>query len=151
MQRQGECNLCGQCCGGDGGPQRCPPIPFLNLNRSSMEIAEAEFPLARLVGVPVGSEVVEGKSFVVRVQSRTFNVAWVPGVGLVKGTVADYIEECPFLLPDPGDGTRPCGLVGTRFEEIWHSFCEGQPPMEKTQEMADRWAYWYPACGYWWE
>ena len=151
MQRQGECNLCGQCCGGEGGPQRCPPIPFLNLNRATMEIALEDFPLGRVVGVPVGDQVRDGVSLVVRVKGQTYNVAWVPGVGLVKGTVADHVEECPLLMPDPGDGTRPCALVGSRWQDIWDALCKDQPPIEKTQEMVERWAYWYPGCGYWWE
>lgn len=148
MQRQGGCNLCGQCCGGEGGPERLRPIPFLNLNRASGDVVLCEFPLAALVGVPVGGE---GRSFVVRIRGQTFYCAWVPGVGLVKGTVADYIEECPFLLPDPGDGTRPCALVGTQFQSVWDSFCGSQPPVEKSEAEASVWGHRFPGCGYWWE
>jgi hypothetical protein len=80
---------------------------------------------------------------------------WVPGHSLCKNLEPyddpdTYELECPWLLPDPGDGTRPCAFVGTAYESIWQQFCGIEPPEESTVKMVEEWESRYPGCSYTW-
>jgi hypothetical protein len=55
------------------------------------------------------------------------------------------------LLPDPGDGSRPCGLAGTGRDADYLTTCfpEGPAVME-TQAMVDQWESDHPLCSHSW-
>jgi hypothetical protein len=78
---------------------------------------------------------------------------WVPGHAVCKDTSVDhdgtsYSLECPFLKDDPGDGTRPCGLVDSREDNAFRVACEAEPPMNKTAEEVTEWFNNHPDCSY---
>lgn len=155
MQRQGTCNRCGQCCGAAGSSEQDSPWPDNwpdGLRNWLQETIETSFPILKLIGNPHfgGAE-----SGVFNVRGKKCYWIWVKGHGLCKdlppyGDLSTYSEECPFLLPDPGDGTRPCVLVGTQYRAVWDVMCQNQPPMEKTSEEVAVWQARHPLCSYTW-
>jgi hypothetical protein len=80
---------------------------------------------------------------------------WVPNHGLCKNLEPyddpdTWSPECPFLLPDPGDGTRPCVFVGSKYEDEWLLVCGGEPPEDSSAEAVAEWQHWFPGCSYTW-
>ena len=165
MQRTGTCNRCGQCCGADGSPEQRNPWPrtwpeaFRNWR---LEDVIAMFPQALLFGIITKGDGSIGKSQeygTTRIAGggppRNYYWAWVPGHAVCKDTSpghdgSQYSLECPFLKDDPGDGTRPCGLVGTGQDDAFRLACEPEPPMEKTPEEVGVWQQRHPLCSYTW-
>lgn len=171
MQRQGTCNRCGQCCGAEGSPyQRNPwPSPWYDANGNcafrnwQYENLLAVWPQAVLFGVLSktgggGCDIPDPLYGAIRVTGAgggMYYWVWVPGHAVCRDTSvghdgSSYSVECPFLKPDPGDGTRPCGLVGTNRDNDFRVACESAPPLEKTVEQAAQWEERHPLCSYTW-
>lgn len=155
MYREGTCNRCGQCCGAEGSPNQDSPWPNSwpdSLRTWNPSLLAAQAPIFVLVGNPSEGASRSGAAIIAGFRVRWI---WVEGHGLCKnvppyGNLAIYSEECPCLKPDPGDGTRPCALVGTPFEPIWTQMCQSAPPLEKTPEKVVLWQSWHPLCSYTW-
>ena len=165
--RSGDCNRCGQCCGASGSPQQKNPWPKSwpsSIRHWPMAAFESVWPHAALVGL--AADPVDGTVTVVE-NSGNHNITgnkiywiWISGSGLCRdlepyGDLASYSLECPWLLSDPGDGTRPCALVGTRFEDYWSIACDqgpnqgGIPPYEfESQVQVDQWFFRHPLCSF---
>jgi hypothetical protein len=89
-----------------------------------------------------------------------FYYVWIDGVGLCKDTStqhngSSYSSKCPFLLDDPGDGSRPCGLVGTIDEGAIQKFCRPElrpePPVNYdnwNDASVAQWEADHPNCSY---
>lgn len=121
--RQGECNRCGQCCGAPGGPDRRSPFPKdwpESLRTWTPENKEKLCPL-----IPLLDEIE-------KYQKSPTN------------------PECPFLLDDSGDGTRPCGLVGTGKEYAFDAWCKDEPTSPRKEKFVKEWQWRYPDCSYTW-
>lgn len=153
MQRMGTCNRCGQCCGADGSPEQNSPWPN-TWPEALRDWQEEDLPVIfQMVGHPAFGAAV---ARVFRISGKNYRSIWVPGHGLCEdkppwGDVATYSEECPFLMDDPGDGTRPCALVGTLYEAIWMVLCQPEPPEEKSAAQVAQWQARHPLCSYTWE
>jgi len=161
--------MCGQCCGAMSKPEPVSPWPkewpFALRNWAWEDLLDA-FPHAQAVGFKEGPD---GKVDISGVKlSGNLNVGGqvikykiVPGEGVFRITQGqDYCPECPFLLPDPGDGTRPCALYGTQWHDWWANVCDegpmegdgtrdGSPPyVMQTQEEVDEWFRRNPLCSF---
>lgn len=163
MQRQGTCNLCGQCCGSDDSPHQHNPWPGpwpSSIRNWQYTHFEAIWPFIRIVGL---EERPGGGIDVVQVYGRhnlkgnKIYWRWVPGHALCKNLPPyddpnTYSLECPWLLPDPGDGTRPCAFIGTRFEDLWLAckICSEGAPMVCSAESVAEWEWRHPGCSYTW-
>jgi hypothetical protein len=91
-----------------------------------------------------------------KLDNVTYRAVWVYDVGLCKnlppwGDDTTYSLECPFLADDPGDGSRPCALVGTPWESVYLDKCfpEG-PAMFYDQQSLDQWESDHPLCSHSW-
>jgi len=51
-------------------------------------------------------------------------------------------------MPDPGDETRPCALVGTEHEHVWMITCKPFPPDEFTEKQVNEWFENHPRCSF---
>lgn len=164
MQRQGVCEKCGQCCGAEGSPYQANPWPKTwphDFRRRRLENLVAHWPQAMLFGIinkeenTIGPVQQYGSIRITGPGGGLYHYIWVPGHAVCKhlppydGT--NWSLECPFLKDDPGDGTRPCGLVGTKQDNAFRVACEGEPPLEKTPEEVTEWQLRYPLCSYTWE
>jgi hypothetical protein len=149
--RQGECNLCGQCCGAEGSPNQDNPWPNSwpeSIRNRSYEQIKETWPQVQLIdwGKKYGSH---------KIQNEKINWIWIKRESLCKdllpyGDETTYSLECPWLAGKDGDEQRPCSLVGTEFEDYWWTACQHQPPMEKTVEQVDEWKIRHPLCSYEW-
>jgi hypothetical protein len=95
-----------------------------------------------------------------RVRGTLYYYVWVPGVGCCTDTSvahdgSSYSAECPFLEGDPGDGSRPCALVGTGDDGARKRFCRPEeresPPAnydEWDERTALQWQADHPSCSY---
>lgn len=155
MIRQGACNRCGQCCGAEGSPYQNSPWPDCWPGAYStwdLDYLQLKIPIFALSGSPAHGGASAGA---ILFNSMVYRWIWVPDHGLCKdempyGDPSAFSEECPFLMPDPGDGTRPCALVGTVAEPIWQQLCEPEPTIEKTPEKVTQWQERHPLCSYTW-
>lgn len=165
MQRQGTCNRCGQCCGAEGSPHQRNPWPstwpgaFRNWQLVDLI---AVWPQALLFGViskvdgEIGPDTDYGTTRITGGGApRDYYWVWIDGYSVCKDTSpghdgSAYSLECPFLLPDPGDGSRPCGLVGTGQDNSFRVACEGEPPEYKTVDEVTQWQTRHPLCSYTW-
>ena len=167
--RSGECNRCGECCGAQTAPSPKSPWPKSwpdSIRNHSYAQITAEWPQAILFGV-----VPDGDGITKSADNGTTRIAgggapqdfyWVhvDGVGYCKDTSpghdgSSYLPECPFLKDDPGDGSRPCGLVGTNNDNDFRVACEegptnaGIPSLQfETQAEVDRWFAKHPSCSF---
>lgn len=156
MQRQGVCSHCGQCCGADGSPEQRNPWPRTwpeALRNWEKAYLEEQIPLFKVFVHPSKGGELYGR---VRIGNKWYRWIWVPGHGLCEdlrpwGDTSSFSEECPLLMDDPGDGTRPCALVGTEYEYIWARLCQPEPPMEKNVDEVAVWQSRHPLCSYAWE
>jgi hypothetical protein len=174
MIRQGECNLCGDCCGVNG----VNPWPriYAQTNKQTGDFEPSfrhwadlqtvidMWPHALWFGVlnkgdgaisvpdpPYGSTRVTGQG------GGLYHYVWVGDVGVCKDTSAghdgtSYDPVCPFLKDDPGDGTRPCALVGTNRQYAYDQRCsrDSGVPTEKSPEDVTTWQAEHPNCSYTW-
>jgi hypothetical protein len=81
------------------------------------------------------------------IDDKVFSRVHVKGLGYRK---SKDNPECPFLLTDPGDGTRPCGLVGTSKEYAFESWCKDEPTFPRDKKFVKEWQWRYPDCSYTW-
>jgi len=152
LMRSGSCNRCGQCCGAISSPSPTNPWPRPWARGALQEWADDTLPsIVRLVGEPVRS----GVNSAILLDNKTYRVLWTDD-GLCKdaspwGDDSAYSPECPFLMDDPGNSTRPCALVGTNLENIWTEMCQPEPPLEKTAAQVGKWQMRHPNCSYTWE
>lgn len=160
--RQGVCNRCGQCCGADGSPNQANPWPVNwpgAILRWNYPAFEDLWPHSQLVGLVMATdgtvEVVE-QSGNHNIRGKKIYWIWIPGHAICKdlppySDPSTYSLECPWLLPDPGDGSRPCSLVGSKFEWIYDKMCFPEGPLDfATQAMVDQWQADHPACSHDW-
>ena len=164
LTRSGDCNWCGQCCGGMDAPDPRSPFPR-NWPSSIRNWLYADFDsmwkYASLVGV---SEDADGTVIWDHHGSRlvpsvgTFYWMWhsTEGFGTDTGQVgdeADWIPTCPFLMPDDGTGGgiphRECALHD-RFYDEWLDVCGQQPPEQLEDYQVARWQALHPNCSYSW-
>jgi hypothetical protein len=165
MQRTGACNRCGQCCGAEGAPNQANPWPknWFGTHRNWQHDRFASvWPYAALFGIVPGGDGKSSKSLesgTTRIAGggppRNFYWVWVDGRPCKDTSLAhdgsSYSLECPFLLPDPGDGSRPCGLAGTNHDASYLSVCYPEGPEAfETQAMVDQWEADHPLCSHSW-
>lgn len=161
FNRSGECNRCGQCCGASGSPEQRNPWPgyWPSAFRTwSLDDINVSWPQSTMLGVTqLGEDLigVETPTGFYRVQGIPYYYVWVPGHAVCKDTSvahdgSSYSLECPFLKDDPGDGTRPCALVGTQDDGAFKKACDdGIPPLVKdTQAEVDQWFQRHPLCSF---
>lgn len=164
--RQGTCNLCGQCCGALSSPNSSNPWPRYwpqAMRNFTWEDFVTAMPHAEALGAkptPDGKVDLSGLKLSgnLNVGGHVIKFKIISGEGVVRVTQGqNYCKECPFLLPDPGDGTRPCALVGTMYESWWTEVCDegpadgrvGVPPFViETQEEVDEWFWRHPDCSF---
>ena len=159
LVRQGECNRCGQCCGADGKMMPWPAQLLDGLLRWKLEDVRVRLPHLELLDVGQATDgrmVVQNQYGQIRIRGDRYDWVWDDS-GLHK---PDSME-CPLLRDDPGDGTRPCGLIGTNRQNIFDAICaEGLDnhgyPMHVYEDDEQRTAYeklndWmeeYPDCSF---
>lgn len=164
--RQGTCNRCGQCCGAEGSPNQASPFPKnwpVALRHWSLDDINAICPQLTMLGLSQIAEDLVGvpaekRTGLYRVGGKPCYYTWLnDGQGPpVKDTSpghdgSSYSLECPFLKPDPGDGSRPCALVGSKDDGAYRKFCEPEAPERFDEQVqADRWAADHPACSCTW-
>lgn len=164
FQREGDCNRCGQCCGADGSPQQENPWPknwFESHQNWALADWEGHFDYMNLFGIvpgpdgkPVKNQDVGSVRFAGGGKARMYYYTWVDGRP-VKDTSAahdgsSHSLECPFLAADPGDGTRPCGLVGEIDQARITNSCWFEQPVIFDQRSKDEWEEKHPLCSYTW-
>lgn len=163
FQRIGKCNLCGQCCGAEGSPEQDNPWPK-NIVRNRRKMSYTDFmkiwPQGLLLGVRENeqglSEIGEqsGEAKIHGGSGGKYPYVWIDGRPCKATTDgSEHSLECPFLKDDPGDGTRPCGLVGTKHEPFYYVSCHdevnGIPPnIVAFQENVDAWFRRHPLCSF---
>lgn len=162
--RNGSCDRCGQCCGAEGSPYQKNPWPstwpdaFHNWQLADLI---AMWPQALLFGVvskvdgTIGPDSDVGSIRVTGAGGGLYYYVWAEGHAVCRDTSSghdgsSYSLECPFLQPDPGDGSRPCGLVGTSRDDDFRIACEQEPPEEKTVNEVTLWETRHPLCSYTW-
>ena len=169
MIRTGTCNRCGQCCGADGSPIQDNRFPYYfpdGVRTWLLANFELNFPYARMVGLEEGpnGEVHKIQDYGNHnILGNKIYWRWVPDHAICKNLEPyddpeTYSLECPWLLPDPGDGTRPCVFPGTKYQEDWERGCsdiptEGiyNPPLHFDAEQLSFWQAAHPLCSYTWE
>ena len=182
LYRHGVCNRCGQCCGAEGSPHQHNPWPGIwpeSLYTWQLDNLVAKWPHALLFGIiskgdgTIGPSQTHGSVRVTGKGGGVYHYVWVPGHAACKDISeahdgSEYSLECPFLKPDPGDGTRPCGLVGTNENEAFRLACHeghgglGIPRLQiddkvrsrgdviTAEEIVARWFEDHPACSFTW-
>lgn len=151
MQRQGTCNLCGQCCGAEGSPNQANPWPKW-WARSVRNWSEDTLPLLiKLVRSPWHDGPL---ALAILIGGNTYHVIWIEGRPCKDlqpwGDESTYSLECPFLMDNSGNDTRPCALVGTPYEFVWLHHCQPLPPLELPEGKVAQWQEWHPLCSYTW-
>lgn len=165
--RTGTCENCGDCCGANG-VHNCSLGWEAIRNWSLSDVAES-YSLWTLFGLAYNPQVEqiqpEEDYGLYRVTGKPFYYVWVelrPGKGHLpcKDISAthdgsSYSTECPFLKPDPGNGTRPCALVGSGDEGARTKFCrpeenpEYEPSLDIWSERSKNdWETDHPNCSY---
>jgi len=156
--RTGECNQCGECC--SDLPWAMKPAYIRNRTikyvKKLFPPAVSLIPFVRVRNMDDWKIKPKKDYDSVQRGSNTFHYIFTDG-GLHKdlepyGDSATVSRECPFLLPDNGDGKRPCGLYNTKSHAIWQDHCSelnaGVPPRETTREVIDRWFRDHPNCSF---
>ncbi len=147
--RGGACNHCGQCCGAEGSPHQENPWP------STWPEAHRNWQTSAL---PIIYQVVSSpehggpRAGAIRFGSKTYRWIWIPDVGLCKdmppfGDTASYSLECPFLMDEQPNGSRPCALTGTPYEGACN---QENMPEDVSDEFVADWTAKHPVCSYTW-
>lgn len=161
--RQGSCNRCGQCCGADGSPNQLSPWPK-NWPEAIRNWQYTDFATVMGQAGVVGLQANIQNGTVEKVEDYgQFNIKgkkiqwrWVPNNGLCKNLTPPedpdtWSHECPMLLPDPGDGSRPCALVNTKHEWMYTASCFPEGPLQfRTAAEVDQWTTDHPLCSHSW-
>ena len=156
-KRTGECNQCGECC--SDLPWALKPSRVRNWELSRMKLNIPVLQLIPFVKV-TGDDNRRNKpkkthGYIQRGQ-HVFRYIFADD-DLHKdlppfGDPNTVSRECPFLLPDDGDGKRPCGLYGTKSHKIWENHCQemslGVPLHGATQMEIDQWFEDHPSCSF---
>ena len=165
--RQGICEDCGECCGSVTAPDPTSPYPKNwpeAIRTWSLDDANEVCPQLTMFGLEnqgdlIGPSTPNGE---IRIRGDRFYYVWVAGVGPSKDISAGHdgtasIPECPFLNDDPGDGKRPCALVGTGDEGARKKFCRPEEHNEYipendiwSDESKAEWEANHPSCSYTW-
>ena len=167
-QRTQPCNQCGDCCGGNGVHNTSRGWESL-VGWDLADVAES-YNLWTLFGLgwnPVLERIEpEAENGQVKYGPNRYYFTWKevrPGKGHVpcKDTSAahdgsSYSVECPFLEDDPGDGSRPCALIGTGDDGARWKFCRHEehptdyvPEHDLWDERSMlRWEADHPNCSY---
>jgi len=168
MQRRGDCNRCGQCCGAEESPYQDNPWPIKWYDANSrcwiqdwlLEHLLSIWPQAALLGVTSKADgriqlpnPLHGST---QIADEIYYWVWVPGHAVCKDISLEhdgssYSLECPFLKPDLGDGARPCALINTNHDNAFRVACEPHPLLEETVERVADWQMRHPLCSYIWE
>lgn len=168
--RQGVCSRdeggaeCGQCCGAEGSPNQANPWPknWFEHHRNWQFIDfEAQFQYMNLFGIvpdvdgkPLKAQDVGSVRFTGGGPARDYYYTWVEGRPCKDTSAAhdgsSHSLECPFLVDDPGDGTRPCGLVDEIDQSRIEGSCWFQEPVRFEQRQKDEWEANHPLCSYTW-
>lgn len=86
--------------------------------------------------------------------ARRYYYTWVDDRPLKDTSVAhdgsSHSLECPFLADDPGDGSRPCGLVGEIDRDLIEATCWFKEPVIFSQRQKNQWEEDHPLCSYTW-
>lgn len=147
--RSGTCNRCGECCGypraTDGGQNN----PWPNSWPGSIQSWSAEAIALHLPILQFAADMVNTPNGQFTLQGKKINWTWVADHGLCTGTPTAWDQRCPMLGAKQGDGTVPCRLVGTRYENVWTMMCQPVPPdeFEKPEEV-DNWYAHCPSCSF---
>ena len=162
MLRQGMCDFCGECCGTVGNTAYVSNWPEA-LRTWSLDDAVSVCPQLGMFGIEnqgdrIGYSQPNGQY---RVRGTLYYYVWIPDIGLCKDTSAAhdgsfFDTECPFLLDDPGDGSRPCALVGTGDDGARFKFCRPEEhPTDYVPEndiwddrSVTQWQADHPNCSY---
>lgn len=147
----GSCNRCGQCCGAPGSPNRDSPWPdrWPEALDSWAEEALQQIPILKHVLLPSKG----GQPYwAVRLGGTTYRGIWIPGHGLCRdnppwGDITTYEETCPFLGEQQPDGSYPCGLIGTMYEDVYYDFCSQMGTYWQDFQV-ERWQEDHPLCSY---
>lgn len=165
--RQGDCNQCGQCCGAEGSPNQANPYPRRwpeAIARWSLDDANEVCPQLTMFGIVNQGDLIgyDSPTGNYKIRNDRYYYVWVPGSGCCKDTSvahdgSSYSLECPFLEDDPGDGSRPCALVGTQDDGARLKFCrpEERPEPPPNYDVWDdrpvtQWQADHPLCSYTW-
>ena len=163
LERQGDCCLCGQCCGAEGSPSQASPWPRnwpSALRNWQYEDILQMWPQAILFGLikkelpdeNVGPVKLAGYTFL---HGRKFHWIYIKSGGVCKDLPPyggpPYSLECPLLDSKPGGETRPCALFGTDFEWMWRRACQPHPPIRSDEKVIGEWHKAHPLCSYTWE
>lgn len=164
--RQGECNRCGQCCGAEGSPNQANPWPknWFEMHQAwDHDHFASVWPYASMFGVAANAsgkpeKQQEHGNFRINVQGgqpRRVYWTWVDGRPCKDISSShdgsEYSLECPALMDDPGDGSRPCALVGSMQEEFYQRVCYPEGPERfHDQRSVDQWTSDHPMCSYTW-
>ena len=158
-RRTGVCEDCGECCGANG---MCPTSKGWEAVRNwSLDDVSESYNLWTLFGLGLNPQTEtiepESESFTYKVKGKNYSGIWhefETGNGHVPCKNETNVE-CPFLMDDPGDGTRPCALKGSQDEGSRTKFCRPEENPEYvpendiwTQRMVDQWQEDHPNCSY---
>ena len=156
---------CGGCCGAAGSPNQANPWPrnwFEHHRQWRHADFQANWSYATLFGIIAGPDGKPLKQqdygnvrFVGGGPARNYYWVWKNGQPCKDTSVAHdgsaYSLECPFLADDPGDGSRPCGLVGESEEPRYQTTCFPEGPLEfADQRSVDQWKTDHPLCVFDW-
>ena len=164
FQRAETCNRCGECCGADTSPNQESPWPkgmFMHHRNWQHIHWEAQFQYMNLFGIvagpdgkPVKGQDVGTVRFTGAGPARDYYYVWIDDRPLKDTSPAhdgsSYSLECPFLADDPGDGSRPCGLVGEIDQIRIDTTCWFEEPVIFSQAQKDQWEADHPSCSYTW-
>ena len=166
-QRTEACDHCGDCCGSNG-MHNCS-LGWEVLRTWSLGDVAESYNLWTLFGLgwnPVLERIEPEADYgSYKVRGKNYYFVWQelrPGKGHLpcKDTSAahdgsSYSVECPFLQDDPGDGSRPCALVGSQDEGARIKFCrpEERPDYVPENDIYDersklQWEADHPNCSY---
>ena len=168
FRREGTCNDCGDCCGANG---ECPfPINgwevIRNWDTTSINISYPHYKLLGLGDVGGGViGIIENEGHI-QIRGTKYYWTWQEtskgGHVPMKDTSAahdgsSYLPECLLLEDDPGDGSRPCAIAGTQYDNVRAQFCR---PEERDDYVAaddiwndrskEQWENDHPNCSYTW-
>ena len=161
-QLEGECNLCGQCCGAIGSPRQTNPWPrglAKRLADTDHEIVKHDFKYWDVLDMRhcCGGKTAIKQRGLVRIDNKSYRYQWHGDGTLGKPERSARIVEqdidipptpasleCPFLAGNPGDEERPCALVN---HPGWQKQCrEAGPPLTADDDFATSWAERHPQC-----
>jgi hypothetical protein len=165
--RSGDCLHCGDCCGGNNTPPTNTGWETIPGSLDDVSQSHNVWTLFGLAWNPVTEwvepEATEGFH---RVKGVQYHYTWRHEWKVNKGHIpckdlsgdssgSPFSWDCPFLMDDPGDGTRPCALVDSPDDGARKQMCRpeerAEPPLNYdiwTQSMVDDWNELHPKCTY---